>query len=80
MLDKEGLAELEYALENESPPGGGEWNGPKVSLWIAKRLGRSVHPRTGWAYLTKRLGWSIKVPAQAMQLWLALRMRILASS
>ena len=63
MLDADGLKALEHALENEDPPGGGEWSGPKVSQWIATRLGRSVHPRTGWTYLTKRLGWSIKAPA-----------------
>lgn len=64
MLDADGLKALEHALETEKPPGGGEWNGPKVSLWLSKRLGRPVHPRTGWAYLTKRLHWSIKAPSQ----------------
>lgn len=64
LLDAEGLKELEHALLNESPPGGGDWNGPKVARWMSNRLHRPVHPRTGWAYLAKRLGWSIKVPAQ----------------
>ena len=54
-------AELQAALEHESPPGGGLWNGPKVARWVSKRTGDIVHPRTGWAYL-KKLNWSIKVP------------------
>ena len=55
MLDAAGLQERENALLTEVPPGGGEWNGPKVSIypkvsiWMARRLGRPVHPRTGWA-------------------------------
>ncbi len=65
MLDAAGLKQLENALETEVPPGGGAWSGPKVSLWMSARLGRPVHPRTGWAYLRKRLGWSIKAPSQA---------------
>ena len=65
MLDKAGLAALEHALEHEAPPGGGLWSGPKVSRWLSARLGRSVHPQTGWAYLTQRLKWSIKVPWSA---------------
>jgi transposase len=54
-------AELQAALEHESPPGGALWNGPKVARWVSKRTGDIVHPRTGWAYL-KKLNWSIKVP------------------
>jgi transposase len=65
MLDAAELKELENALLTEVPTTGGEWNGPKVSIWMARRLGRRVHPRTGWAYLAKRLGWTIKAPAQA---------------
>jgi hypothetical protein len=65
MLDVAGLKELENALETEVPPGGGAWSGPKVALWMSARLGRPVHPRTGWAYLRKRLRWSIKTPAHA---------------
>lgn len=64
MLDAEGLSALQDALEKEDPPGGGAWTGPKVSLWLSARLGRPVHPRTGWAYLRKRLHWSIKAPSQ----------------
>lgn len=52
---------LRHALEHETPPGGGLWNGPKVARWVAAHVGHPIHPRTGWAYL-KRLGWSLKVP------------------
>jgi hypothetical protein len=65
LLDGDGLAALEQALEHETPPGGGLWNGPKVALWIGARVGERIHPRTGWYYLRYRLNWSIKVPLQA---------------
>ncbi len=52
---------LRHALEHESPPGGGFWNGPKVARWVEARLGERIHPRTGWSYLV-RMGWSLKVP------------------
>jgi transposase len=64
-LDAEGLKALEHALDHDTPPGGGLWNGPKVALWMSARLGHRVDPRTGWSYLAHRLKWSIKVPAQA---------------
>lgn len=62
LLDSAGLKELERVVLNDTPPGGGDWNGPKVARWMTARLGRTVHPRTGWAYLAKRLRWSIKAP------------------
>jgi hypothetical protein len=62
LLDANGLAELEHALEHDTPPGGGLWNGPKVALWVSARLGRRVHAGTGWTYLRRRLKWSMKVP------------------
>lgn len=65
LLDGDGLAALEQAVEHETPPGGGLWNGPKVALWIGARVGERIHPRTGWYYLRYRLNWSIKVPLQA---------------
>ncbi len=65
MLDGPGLAALEHALEHEPPPGGGLWSGPKVARWISERMGRPVHPGTGWTYLARRLKWSIKVPWSA---------------
>ena len=62
ILDADGLAELKHAVEHEVPPGGGLWNGPKVARWMSERLGRPVHPRTGWAYLRFRLGRRLRVP------------------
>ncbi len=57
LLDEEGLAALRDALENEKPPGGGQWNGPKVAVWMSERLGRHVWPVRGWEYL-RHLGYT----------------------
>lgn len=62
LLDATGLLKLRYAMENESPPGGGLWDGPKVARWMSAHLQRKVGPQMGWKYLTKRLKWSQKVP------------------
>jgi transposase len=44
------------------PDEGGQWNGPKVGLWIAARLGlEHVHAPRGWEAL-KKLRWSIQAP------------------
>ncbi len=62
LLDEEGQAELRAALEG-SPPGGGMWTGPKVALWIARRMGaeKKVHAQRGWEYLRKA-GMSPQIP------------------
>jgi hypothetical protein len=61
-LDQHGLEKLRLALKNEEPPGGGLWNGPKVSTWIGSYLRRKVCSKIGWKYLAKRLKWSAKTP------------------
>jgi transposase len=45
------------------PPGdGGVWSGPKVAVWMARRLGLArVHPQRGWEAL-RRIGWSPQAP------------------
>jgi transposase len=44
------------------PEDGGVWSGPKVALWMARRLGLAkVHPQRGWEAL-RRIGWSIQAP------------------
>ncbi len=60
-LNAHDLAALDYALEHESPPGGGLWSGVKVSLWIGERTRVKPHRVTGWHYLCK-LGYSEQVP------------------
>lgn len=51
LLDEEGRRALRDALESDTPPGGGQWNGPKVALWMSAYLGRHVWPSRGWDYL-----------------------------
>lgn len=51
LLDEEGCAALLHALQREIPPGGGQWNGPKVATWMSRRLGRTLDPARGWEYL-----------------------------
>jgi transposase len=44
------------------PEDGGCWTGPKVALWMARRLGVArVHPQRGWEAL-RRVRWSIQAP------------------
>jgi transposase len=44
------------------PEDGGLWSGPKVALWMARRLGLAkVHPQRGWEAL-RRIGRSIQAP------------------
>jgi transposase len=44
------LEELRLSLARESP-GRGLWTGPKVALWIAKKIGRErVGKQRGWEY------------------------------
>jgi transposase len=44
------------------PEDGGLWSGPKVALWMARRLGLAkVHAQRGWEAL-RRIGWSIQAP------------------
>src|SRR5919205_263598 len=44
------------------PEDGGRWTGPKVALWMARRLGVEwVHPQRGWEAL-RRVRWSLQTP------------------
>ena len=44
------------------PEDGGCWTGPKVALWMARRLGvERVHPQRGWEAL-RRVRWSLQAP------------------
>lgn len=60
LLDAEGLAALEAALE-ASPSDGGLWSGRKVAAWMSAYLGRPVSPKRGLDYL-HRLGFSLQRP------------------
>lgn len=51
LLDEDGVAALRQAIENEEPPGGGQWNGPKVAVWMSERLGRKLDPARGLDYM-----------------------------
>lgn len=56
------MADLDQALQHETPPGGGHWNGPKVARWIESATGRErVHDQRGWDYLI-RLGFTVQTP------------------
>jgi transposase len=61
LLDEAGCAALREAIENETPPGGGQWNGPKVAEWMSAYLGREVWPVRGWEYL-RHLGYTPQRP------------------
>jgi len=61
LLDEAGCRALRYALEHEVPPGGGEWNGPKVARWMSSYLGRELDPARSWEYLGY-LGYSPQRP------------------
>ena len=53
--------ELRQAL-GAPPPEGGQWTGPKVARWIARRTGRpKIWDQRGWDYL-KKLEQSLQVP------------------
>ena len=61
LLTPELLAALAERVRTP-PEDGGLWSGPKVALWMARRLGLAkVHARRGWEAL-KRIGWSIQAP------------------
>ena len=61
LLDTEGRAALEAALE-QPPPEGGRWTCARVAAWIARRTGRETVPaQRGWVYL-RRAGYSPQVP------------------
>jgi transposase len=59
--DRQQMARLRQALQQDAPPGGGLWNGPKVAQWMAQLLGRPVAAQRGWDYL-RRVGYRLKVP------------------
>ena len=61
VLDQEGRDALRDALQNEDPPGGGLWSGPKVARWIGERIGSEVTAQTGLNYL-KALGFTFQRP------------------
>lgn len=61
LLDEAGRAALKRAIEEEEPPGGGQWSGPKVAEWMSGYLGRPVGPVRGWDYL-RRLGYTPQRP------------------
>jgi len=44
--------ELRHALE-QPPPGGGDWNGPKVAHWMSARTGKPIARQRGWEYLLR---------------------------
>jgi transposase len=61
LLDADGRAALETALE-QPPPEGGRWTCARVAAWIARRTGREKIPaQRGWTYL-RRTGYSPQVP------------------
>lgn len=60
LVDEPTKAELAAALE-QPPEEGGLWSGPKAAAWMARRLGRPVHPQRGWEYL-RRLDWTPQRP------------------
>jgi transposase len=61
LLSDDDLEALRERLRTP-PDEGGQWNGPKVALWIAARLGlEHVHAPRGWEAL-KKLRWSIQAP------------------
>ena len=61
VLDAEGQRILRQAILNETPPGGGLWNGPKVARWIGDYVGFEVSNQTGLNYL-KALGFTLQRP------------------
>ena len=60
LLDAAQRAALAEALQG-APAEGGLWSGPKVAAWIAKTIGREIHPQRGWDYL-RELGFTLKRP------------------
>jgi transposase len=67
LLGEEGQAELQEALLEGSPPGGGMWSGPKVARWIEQKRGlEKVHAQRGWEYLRKvRMSPQVPRPSNA---------------
>ena len=60
LLDDEGLAALDAAL-NKDPADGGVWSGRQVAAWMSDYLGRTVSPKRGFDYL-HRLNYSRQQP------------------
>ncbi len=60
LLDDDGKAALDVALQEE-PADGGLCSGPKVAQWIRDRTGQPCSNRTGWVYL-KKLGYTVQRP------------------
>jgi transposase len=53
LLTPDQQTELRLLLQQPAPDGG-EWTGPKVARWIARKTGRSrVWPQRGWEYLRR---------------------------
>lgn len=59
-LSEADVVALKEALRHPASDGG-LWNGRKVRVWIAARLGDKVGKRIGWRYL-RRLGFTIQRP------------------
>src|SRR5918997_1784499 len=61
LLTEEVLSALAERLKRP-PEDGGLWSGPKVAIWMARRLGLAkVHPQRGWEAL-QRIGWAVQAP------------------
>jgi transposase len=50
-----------WAAQQQPPPDGGLWTGPKVVAYVRDRWGVAVGPPTGWKWL-HGLGFSLQVP------------------
>jgi transposase len=61
LMSADQLEELRVTVLERTPPGGGLWTGPKVALWMERKLKRPVSPQLAWDYL-KHIGMSKQTP------------------